>query len=113
MSAVEWECPFCFGENGAHRERCALAHCKQAPAAPIVHINGTGWSDLYEQYDAANAALRAAGDALRNACPNGRDYYVQPSGTMDAAQDQHWDRTKRLEGIRAEIEYILMKVSEQ
>ena len=78
MSAVAWECPFCFSEDGAHRERCALAHCKQAPAAPIVHMNGTGWSDLYEQYDAANAALRAAGDALRKASPNGRDYYVHP-----------------------------------
>ena len=43
---MTWECPFCFGADGAHRERCSLAHRKTPPAAPRVHMNGTGFSDL-------------------------------------------------------------------
>ena len=110
---MTWECPFCFGEDGAHRERCSLAHRKTPPAAPVVHMNGTGFDDLYLQYDRANDALRDALDALKRAGPNGRDYYVQSAGEMERAQDEHFDRMRRLEAVRAEVEFILCKVSDQ
>ena len=79
----------------------------------MIHMNGTGYRDLYEQYSAARAAVGDAITALCKATPNGRDYYPQPSGTMGRAQDEHQARVTKLIGITAELEYILMKVCDQ
>jgi hypothetical protein len=110
-----WECPFCFGEDGKHVGRCDLAHFTgtQPPVTPTVHMNGTGWKDLYEECAAASHAISDAMSALQKAAPNGRDYYVQAAGAIGTAIDQHWDRLKRLRAVKAELDYILMAISEQ
>ena len=108
-----WECPFCFCMNGDHSERCEMKHAKTEPSAPTVHMNGTSWKELYEQYEKASSAIRDAMAAMQSAAPNGRDYYVHGQKAINTAQDEHWDRLKRMREIRAEIEYILMKISDQ
>jgi len=108
------ECPFCFEPFAKHSERCDLQHCKVPPAAPTVHMNGTGWKDLYEYNDAVLDALNATIKAMAANAPNGRDYYVQPDPSATGrAQDEHWDRIRRIRQIKAEVEYIQMRVSDQ
>ena len=110
-----WECPFCFGMGGDHTTRCPLKHynTNQPPAAPVIHLNGTGFTDLYDGMDAAHHAIADAIEKLCAAAPNGRDYYVQPSGTMERAQDQHSARIRKLLEVKAEVEYILGKIADQ
>jgi hypothetical protein len=111
-----WECPLCFG-IGEHRDRCAAAHLKVAPAAPTIHMNGTGFKDLYEDMEVAGQAIDAAMKQLQRAAPNGRDYYVQATragfSEMERAQSEHWSRLKRLASVKAEVELILMAISDQ
>ena len=50
---------------------------------PTVHLNGTSKCELMRQVMGARIALHTAIDALQQACPNGRDYYVQgPDATQ-------------------------------
>lgn len=120
-----WECPLCYGTIGpasnlvtpdqptGHRDRCKARHLTQAPAAPMVHMNGTGWTDLYAQIETAVHALNAAEKAMYAAGPNGRDYYMQPTGTMERAQAEHYSRLERLAGVKAELEIVWMAISDQ
>lgn len=107
-----WECPLCYGEGG-HRDRCNARHLTQAPAAPMIHSNGTGYRDLYAQMEAAAQALTAAEKAICEASPNGRDYYTQAPGTMGRAQAEHYRRLEYLAGVKAELEIIWMAISDQ
>ena len=111
-ATAPWECPLCF-QAGQHSERCNLKHREMAPAAPVVHLNGTGWTDLFGQYEAAWLAVGFAVKELCKAAPNGRDYYVQEPGAIERAQDEHGDRVRRLLGVQAELEAILSRVSDQ
>ena len=108
----KWECPLCFGE-GEHGERCPAKHLTQAPAAPVVHLNGTGWKDLSEHMETAMHAIRDAEKALCYAAPTGRDYYVQPAGTMARAQDEHFARLLKLRAVSAELEIIWSAIADQ
>ena len=107
-----WECPFCFGE-GSHSEHCDLRHRSTPPASPTVHLNGTGYDALYAYTSDAAAAVEVAIHTLCISAPNGRDYYVQSPDAIKIAQDEHWDRIARLRQIKAELDYIAMRVSEQ
>ena len=110
-----WECPFCFELGGQHTDRCNLKHfnTNEPPAAPMIHMNGTGYTDLYNGHEAVYHALEAVSRLICAAAPNGRDYYVQPSGTMERAQDQHSARIRKLLEVKAEVEYILGKIADQ
>ena len=111
-----WECPFCCCDiTGAasHQERCDLRHRSTPPASPTVHMNGTGYLTLHAEAEAATHAVDAAINALCKSAPNGRDYYVQDAIAVHAATDQHWDRVKRLQSVKAELEFIWMKISDQ
>lgn len=106
------ECNHCYRE-GAHDERCPLRHCAELPVAPIVHLNGTGWKDLYAQTEAAVDAIQAAIKAMCAGGPNARDYYVGPVGAWEKARDQHDSRVKRLLEVKAELEHIWIAISNQ
>ena len=58
------------------------------PSIPTVHLNGTGFTTLRDEYaaayDAIDKAIRALGDATCNA----RDYYVQSTDAYYQARDE-------------------------
>lgn len=83
---------------------------------PTVHLNGTGREGLIKQYEDAWTALNKAVEALCNAAPHGRDYYVQNHSLGDAytrARDEHDYRVKRVLEVQKEIEEIIGSLAEQ
>lgn len=81
---------------------------------PTIHLNGTNGDDLISQTTDAMLALFAAIKALRNAGPNGRDYYVQQDVTAFAqAQQQHEDRLAQLEAVLADLVAISESIHAQ
>lgn len=72
-------------------------------ALPTIHENGTSARDLMAGALKACEAVGKAQAALCDAAPNNRDYYPQSSGTFYRAQDEHYDRLKRLESVREEL----------
>jgi hypothetical protein len=76
-------------------------------ARPTCHSNGTSPADLRTDYLEARRAVELAKEALKKCHPNGRDYYPQDGGcgvaALKAAQDQHWDRMRRLNGVAEEL----------
>lgn len=71
--------------------------------APIIHLNGTSAERLKEALEETYLKLSEAVEALRQGCPNGRDYYPQP-GLMKQAEEQHYRRIKVLRDLQAELE---------
>jgi hypothetical protein len=76
-------------------------------------MNGTGWKDLYSQMEDAAQALSAAIVTMRAACPNGRDYYVQSPGATEIAQNEHWERIRKIMAVKTELELVWMAISDQ
>jgi hypothetical protein len=72
--------------------------------APTVHLNGTSAKDLWEGYEAAYDAVRAAQDALRKIEFNARDYYVQGDEAYSKARDHRTEQFIKLVDIE---EYLL------
>lgn len=88
----------------------------QKLTTPTVHLNGTGRDGLVKQYEDAWMALGKAVEALCNAAPHGRDYYVQNHELGDAytkARDEHDYRVRRVLDVQKEIEEIIGAVAEQ
>lgn len=77
---------------------------------PTIHLNGTGRSDLYEQYADAGAAIGKAVDKLYACQPNARDYYPQGDGAAKCARLEHDTRIKRLQDVGREIQELLEHV---
>ena len=72
--------------------------------APLVHMNGTSKDVL--QCDLMNAArkIREAQDALRETCPNARDYYpLKEPGAFQRARDEYWVRQEHLQLVYNEL----------
>jgi ketosteroid isomerase-like protein len=74
---------------------------------PTVHMNGSGKKRLVEQYSNAMHALNNAIQALNEAYPHGRDYYVQGDGVIDAACREQDARIKAVRTVRNDIMDIL------
>jgi hypothetical protein len=55
---------------------------------PTLHLNGTGKTDLRDEYAAAYDAIGKAIDALAAATLNGRDYYLQAEGAYHQARSE-------------------------
>jgi len=71
---------------------------------PTVHSNGTCHRELWEGYEAAYDAVRAAQDALRKVEFNARDYYVQGNEAYGKARDHRTEQFIKLVDIE---EYLL------
>jgi len=80
---------------------------------PTVHLNGTSAQALYDQAEAAYNALQQAMSLMQQAAPNGRDYYPQEAGAHYRAQDEHFDRLRRVQGLMAEYEEFLGHLSSE
>ena len=78
---------------------------------PTLHLNGSGWKNLYEQCTASLGALRAAKVALPQ--PNARDYYVQGDYAILRATSQLDAQFAKLDEVEAELTKILEAISEQ
>jgi len=72
--------------------------------APTVHLNGTGYKDLWNGYEAAYEAVRAAEEALGKIEFNARDYYVQDADAFTKARDHRYEQCKALAQVE---EYLL------
>jgi hypothetical protein len=80
---------------------------------PTIHLNGTSKQDLMDELEHANHALGKAYAALKCCAPNGRDYYVQGPEALAKATDEHMDRLRRVDGVRAEIGELLVAIDTQ
>jgi hypothetical protein len=71
---------------------------------PIVHLNGSGKTNLLAFYKNAVNSLALAIDDLKHTAPHGRDYYVYPyAPTLNKANSEHLSRLERLESVYAEL----------
>jgi hypothetical protein len=75
---------------------------------PTVHMNGTSRQALHQAYFNAYEALDAAGQALMQAAPHGRDYYPQGPDAINAAGAQHRARIAAIASVRLEIEALCL-----
>lgn len=73
---------------------------------PQVNLNGTSRDDLIAQQEAVAKASRQLAYALIQARPHGRDYVFRPH-ELQAAQDEHADDYRALDGINERAEAIL------
>jgi hypothetical protein len=80
---------------------------------PTVHLNGTAGEVLRDQHTTAAEAVRKAIDALCNAGPNARDYYVQGPDAGLAAQREHEARIATLKRVRDELAAIAEGIQDQ
>jgi hypothetical protein len=69
---------------------------------PTLHINGTGKTNLRDEYAAAYDAIDKAIDALAAATLNCRDYYPQADGAYYQARSE---RDAALDQLRKAHEY--------
>jgi len=79
---------------------------------PTIHLNGTSKEALLEQVVAAQAAVCAALHALREAWPNGRDYYPQGPGALREAEAEMNSRCARLDSVDRELGALALAIYE-
>lgn len=70
--------------------------------APCVHLNGTSRDQLTENLEKVFQTLQLAYDDLKQAAPNGRDYYIG-TVTLDQAIEQHRQRQTVLDNLIVSI----------
>jgi hypothetical protein len=80
---------------------------------PTIHLNGTSKQSLIDGLCDASDALNTAYEALKQTAPNGRDYYTQGPQALAAATDEHLDRLRRLDAIKAEIDALTLAIDRQ
>jgi len=73
---------------------------------PSIHRNGTSADTLLDSYVVAGQKIRDALEALDDATPNARDYYVQGDGAFDAAMAEHRKRINCLRGVLADMQAL-------
>jgi hypothetical protein len=79
---------------------------------PIVHRNGTSKEELLCQRIELSGALRQAEAKLRQAAPNGRDYYPVP-GLYEKALAQHARRLETFRELGVEVATEFNGIDEQ
>jgi hypothetical protein len=70
---------------------------------PTIHLNGTGFTTLRDEYAAAYDAIDKAIDALVATTANGRDFYLQSAGAYYQHRDE---RQAALDKLRSAHEYV-------
>lgn len=72
--------------------------------APTIHLNGTGYERLLNDYQTAYNALQEAISAFKLIEFHSRDYYVKDSGAWSSALEQ---RTEQREALGKVNDYLL------
>ena len=84
---------------------------QQDLTTPMVHLNGSGFKNLEEQY---REGLQAVEDAIQKLpVPHGRDYYVQDDGAYLKARAQFEGQLQKLNEVQEELTAILRAVYRQ
>ena len=77
---------------------------------PSVHLNGTPRQRLLDAYCEAGEAVRKAMEAVHEAGPNGRDYYLQGDGVINLAGEEHRARIEALSKVLADMQELALHV---
>jgi len=73
-------------------------------ALPSIHVNGTSKDELVRQLSEAHLRLQQAREALMQAAPHQRDYYVQKDqGNYYRARKQYEARLLKIEEVMSEL----------
>ena len=80
---------------------------------PTIHLNGTGFTTLRDEYAAAYDAIDKAIDALVAATCNGRDFYVQGGSAYYQARDERQAALDKLRDAHQYVGEILVGICEQ
>ena len=80
---------------------------------PTIHLNGTGFTTLRDEYAAASDAINKAIDALAAATMNGRDYYPQPNGAFYKACDERQAALNKLFEAHQYVSEMLEGICDQ
>jgi hypothetical protein len=80
---------------------------------PTIHLNGTDFETLNREYLAAFFGVDAALDLLSNVTVHGRDYYVQEGNAASEAMEEHRERLRALEKIKADLVKIILDLDKQ
>jgi len=99
-----------FTSTNARQPATAI---KMNITTPTIHINGTGYKDLWNGYEQAYDAIRAAQEAIRKIEFNARDYYVQSSAAYSKASDERIEQYKKLNEVEEYLLQHLMAIQEQ
>lgn len=84
---------------------------KQELTMPMIHLNGSGKTNLMEPLMDASSALYEAIEKLQQTVPNARDYYVYTDqSAFRRAMDEHLSRLDRLQSVRQELAMIMEHV---
>lgn len=79
---------------------------------PLIHSNGTSREMLVSDLCEAAGAIDTAYEALKRCAPNGRDYYPLGPAAMKTAEDEHFDRLRRLDSVKKEIDNLTLAIAE-
>jgi len=71
---------------------------------PSLHLNGTSFDSLLEDYNEAIHSLQIAYNDLLGMSPNGRDYYPQSNKAFADAVTEHSKRLTTISSMVREIE---------
>jgi hypothetical protein len=88
-----------------------MANSNTDLTVPTLHLNGSGWNNLYRDYTDALEALRTALQKLP--VPHGRDYYVQGDDAYTEARRQYDAQCEKIMAVQDELTAILTKIHEQ
>lgn len=80
---------------------------------PTIHLNGTGFTTLRDEYTAAYDAISKARDALADATLHGRDYYPQADGAYGKALDERNEALAKLSKAHQYVAEMLEGICNQ
>lgn len=80
---------------------------------PTIHLNGTGFTTLRDEYAAAYDAIDKAIDALAAATLNGRDFYPQGPGSYHQARDERQAALDKLQKAKEYVGEVLTGICDQ
>lgn len=80
---------------------------------PTIHLNGTGFITLRDEYAAAYDAIDKAIDALTAATCNGRDFYPQAPGAYYQARDERQAALDKLTEAHRYVGEVLAGICDQ
>lgn len=93
--------------------KTCLKNGRHAPTAviPTIHLNGSGATNLADQY---REAIEAVSEAINKLpVPHGRDYYVQEAGAYEAARNQFNAQVLKLNEVRDQLRTIYRSIRRQ
>jgi hypothetical protein len=77
---------------------------------PSIHNNSTDKQELFYGYHTAMIAVETAIEAIQDAAPHPRDYYVQEAGSFRSALHEHMERLNKLYQIKGELSLIIIAI---